>query len=117
MAAESSETDGSGADWRTWIMHVGAGELRSDSGTRFNQAVLALEAAANGLGIALARLSLCSGDLASGRLVQVLPHSAPTTFAYFFVCLPEHADRLAISAFRDWLVDEARVRSPSTVVA
>ncbi|HJS33116.1 MAG TPA: transcriptional regulator GcvA [Alphaproteobacteria bacterium] len=112
-----TETDGSGADWRSWLMHIGAGDVRSDAGTRFNQAVLALEAAANGLGIALARLSLCSGDLASGRLVQVLPHSAPTTFAYFFVCLPEHADRLAISAFRDWLIDEARVRGPSTVVA
>ena len=112
-----TETDGSGADWRTWLTHVGAADLRSDAGTRFNQAVLTLEAAANGLGIALARLSLCSGDLASGRLMQVLPLSAPTAFAYYFVCLPEHADRLAIAAFRDWLIDEARARRTSTVVA
>ena len=112
-----TETDGSGADWRSWLTHVGVRDMRSGAGTRFNQAVLTLEAAANGLGIALARLSLCAGDLASGRLVQVLPLSAPTTFAYFFVCLPEHADRLAVSAFRDWLIDEARPSRDSTAIA
>lgn len=103
-----TESDGSGADWRSWLARFGDADMRCEVATRFNQATLAIEAAANGLGVALARLSLCAGDLESGRLVQVLPLIAPTNFAYFFVCLPEHAERLSITAFRDWLIDEAR---------
>jgi LysR family glycine cleavage system transcriptional activator len=102
-----TEHDGSGSGWSHWLRHVGAGDLSSEEGLRFNQAVLALEAAANGLGVALVRRSLIGDDLASGRLVRLLPHEAPTNFAYFFVCLPEAIERPAIGAFCKWLVAEA----------
>jgi LysR family transcriptional regulator, glycine cleavage system transcriptional activator len=102
-----TELDGSGSGWSHWLNHVGAGEISCAEGLRFNQAILALEAAANGLGVALVRRSLIGDDLASGRLVRLLPHEAPTLFSYYIVCLPESVDRPAVSAFCKWLVAEA----------
>jgi LysR family glycine cleavage system transcriptional activator len=102
-----TESDGSGSGWSHWLRHVGAEDLCNGEGLRFNQALLALEAAANGLGVALVRRSLIGDDLASGRLVRLLPQEAATTFSYFFVCLPEALDRPAIGAFCKWLMAEA----------
>lgn len=102
-----TEHDGSGSGWSHWLRHVGAGDLSGEEGLRFNEALLALEAAANGLGVALVRRSLIGDDLASGRLVRLLPHEAPTSFSYFFVCLPEAIDRPAVGAFCKWLIAEA----------
>jgi hypothetical protein len=102
-----TEHDGSGSGWSHWLRHVGVGDLFSEEGLRFNQALLALEAAANGLGVALVRRRLIGDDLASGRLVRLLPHEAPTSFSYFFVCLPEAIDRPAVGAFCKWLLAEA----------
>lgn len=102
-----TELDGSGSGWSHWLNHVGAGEVSCADGLRFSQALLTLEAAANGLGVALVRRSLIGDDLASGRLVRLLPHEAPTLFSYYIVCLPEALDRPAVSAFCNWLVAEA----------
>lgn len=117
------ENDRSGADWLSWLSHAGAPETPCSEGMRFNRADLMLEAAAGGLGLGLARRSLVQSDLATGRLVRVLPHEAPTEFSYYMVCLPEMAERPAIAAFRDWLLAEAadsaepiRPRSPLRIV-
>lgn len=102
-----TENDGSGSGWSHWLHYIGAGDMPCSEGLRFNQAVLAIEAAANGLGVALVRRSLIGDDLVSGRLVRLLPHEAPTSFSYFMVCLPEAVDRPAIRAFCDWLITES----------
>lgn len=103
---DAAEKDGSGADWRSWLQHVGAADVPCDEGQRFNQAVLTLEAAAAGLGLALARRSLVTTDLVTGRLIRVLPHEAPTAFSYYIVCLPANAERPPIAIFRNWLLSE-----------
>lgn len=100
------EKDGSGADWPSWLAHVGRPDLPCQTGQRLSNAVLALEAAAAGLGLALGRQSLIEEDLASGRLVSPLPVPAPTTFSYWFVSLPENAATAAVAAFRCWLIEE-----------
>lgn len=104
----AAESDGSGADWASWLRYVGRPDAVCEDGLRFNQALLALEAAASGLGVALARRSLVEGDLASGRLVAPLPQAAPTIFSYYLVYLPEAAKRPSLVAFRDWICTEAR---------
>lgn len=104
---QGAESDGSGADWTSWLTHVGAPDVPCGDGIRFNRADLMLEAAASGLGLGLARRSLVGADLAAGRLVRVLPHEAPTVFSYFLVCLPELAERPSQAAFRAWVMGEA----------
>lgn len=105
----TAAADGSGADWPSWLAHVGRPDLPCEAGQSVNSAVLAIEAAAAGMGVALARTSLLSGDLASGRLVAPLPRAAaPTTFSYWLVCLPEVYDAPRVAAFRAWIAEEAR---------
>lgn len=104
----TAEADGSGADWASWCAHAGRPEIACRSGQRLSNAVLTLEAAAAGLGLALGRQSLIEEDLATGRLVAPLRLAVPTTFSYWLVALPEIVAAPRVMAFRAWLLDEVR---------
>jgi LysR family transcriptional regulator, glycine cleavage system transcriptional activator len=103
----STEGDGSGTDWRSWLNHVGWSEAICDRGQRFSDAGLLIEAAVLGLGVALARASLVCDHLANGTLVCPLRLVAPTAFAYYLLGLPEAATLQKVIRFRDWLHTEA----------
>ena len=98
----------SGANWAHWLAHVGRPDLACDAGPRFSDSVLAMQAAAAGLGVAIARTSLIGEDLASGGLVALFPPPVPINFSYWLVTLPEAADKPRIAAFCAWLQEEAR---------
>src|SRR5262249_49491857 len=51
----STEGDGSGTDWRSWLDHIGRSDVSCAHGQRFSDARLLIDAAALGLGVALAR--------------------------------------------------------------
>jgi LysR family glycine cleavage system transcriptional activator len=102
----AAESDQSGSNWKSWSDHCNAGEIPSTDALYFNNALLALEAAARGLGAALARRSLVLDDLSAGRLVRLLPHEAPTRYSYFAVVLPDIEDDPVMNAFFRWLVAE-----------
>ena len=106
--AEHNVHSDSGADWQTWLRRVGAGHVPNVGGLRFSNANLAIDAAANGLGVALARVSLLGSDLRTGRLVCPLPFAAATNFSYYFLCLPQRESDSRVRAFRDWLLEEAK---------
>lgn len=112
---EVAENDKSGTGWRSWLRHFGIKDVAVDDGPRFNQAGLTLEAAAGGMGVAMARRSLVGGDFEAGRLVRVLPLEAPAVYAYYLVCLPEGASRPALACFRDWMLDEAEISTAREV--
>jgi LysR family glycine cleavage system transcriptional activator len=99
-----TETDHSGSDWMSWLAHVGVPPRRLNSGQRFDQADLVIDAAILGLGVALARTSLIGDDVTSGRLVCPIPYMAPTAYSYYFVCRPDAS--LRTSHFQGWLVSE-----------
>jgi LysR family glycine cleavage system transcriptional activator len=103
----STEGDGSGSDWRSWLDHVGRSDVSCANGQRFSDARLLIDAAALGLGVALARASLVSDLLAVGTLICPLRLSAPTAFAYYLLTLPEAEAVAKFVAFRSWLKDEA----------
>lgn len=106
--AEHNVHSESGADWWTWGRRVGAGDIPGSGGLRFSNANLAIDAAANGLGLALARTSLLGSDLKTGRLVCPLPFAVETRFSYYFLALPQRAGESKLRAFRDWLLEEAK---------
>ena len=101
-----ADLDASGSDWASWLRRVGAGGVVLPPGQHFGQADLVIEAAARGLGVALARLSLVGDHLASGRLVRLPLPALPTAYAYHLVWRPE--TDLATATLRAWLHDEAR---------
>jgi len=103
------ERDASGTDWKSWFEHAGAAPPQGREGPRFSQADLMLQAAAQGLGVALARYSLVHDDLVAGRLVPVLPKGmVRARYDYYLVALPQKSGRPAATAFRDWLLAEGR---------
>lgn len=94
-------------DWRAWAEAAGLGEIDVRRGPRFNQASMAIEAAVDGVGVALARTALAAQDLIAGRLVRPFGPALAAPFAYYIVCPEPAANRPKIRAFRAWLLAEA----------
>jgi len=103
------ERDASGTDWRSWFEHAGITNPPRPTGLRFSQADLMVQAAAQGQGVALARYSLVHDDLVTSRLVPAMKNGMlRARYDYYLVSLPEKTQRSAVTAFREWLIAEAR---------
>jgi LysR family glycine cleavage system transcriptional activator len=94
--------------WDVWFEAAGVRDMDTSHGLRFSHALLALEAAADGMGVTMGMPVLAGTDLASGRLVAPLPLSLPLKFAYYIVSGTDTAERADVIAFRDWLFAEAK---------
>jgi LysR family glycine cleavage system transcriptional activator len=93
-------------DWRVWLTAVGAAEVDPVGGMTFELWLAALQAATDGLGVALGQDTLIQNDLAAGRLVAPFDIDLPAEFAYYVVT-PERALRSpAAEHFRDWLLEQ-----------
>ena len=92
-------------DWQMWLDHAGVtvGPGRS---LGFSHSNMVLDAAIDGLGVALGRSIMVADDLAAGRLVKPFALSLKAEFAYHLVCPPDHVGRPKVKAFRDWIFDE-----------
>jgi LysR family glycine cleavage system transcriptional activator len=94
--------------WDAWFEEAGLPDMDTSHGLRFSHALLALEAAADGMGVTMGMPVLAGSDLASGRLVAPLPLSLPLKFAYYIVSGPDTAERADVVAFRNWVFAEAK---------
>lgn len=93
-------------DWTAWLEAAGLGDISSSRALRFDTIQLALEAAIQGLGVAIGRRPLVDGDLAAGRLVKLLDPEILGSTSYWLVGAVESMARPEVSAFRDWMVAE-----------
>jgi LysR family transcriptional regulator, glycine cleavage system transcriptional activator len=94
-------------DWKKWLDAARVGGIDVARGPVFNQASMAIDAAVDAQGVALARTALAASDLIGGRLVRPFNLAVPVPYAYWIVC-PKPAARLPkIIAFSDWLLAEA----------
>jgi LysR family glycine cleavage system transcriptional activator len=93
-------------DWPLWLAAAGASDIATDRGPSFDSYALALEAAAHGCGVAMARSAFVQDDLASGRLIA--PFSLPITRseAWYFLW-PKTDTSRKVSLFRSWLLAHA----------
>lgn len=94
-------------DWRVWLTAAEVSGVDPTRGPQFDMTLLALDAAANGLGVALGRTALVAEDLASGRLVKPFELIVPIETAYYVVTPARRALAPKVAAFRDWLLQEA----------
>jgi DNA-binding transcriptional LysR family regulator len=92
-------------DWETWCNHS---QTDIGSARKFvvSSAQLALEAAADGLGLAIGRLPIIDDDIAAGRLAIAVDHVVPVMSGYWLVKPPGLETRREIVAFRNWLLKE-----------
>lgn len=93
--------------WQDWLAAAGVEGVDTGRGLRVSNAVLAVEAALAGQGVALALLPLVESDIAAGRLIVPFPLSVPSPYAYYLVMHHWLAGRPEVAAFRDWLLGEA----------
>jgi LysR family glycine cleavage system transcriptional activator len=93
--------------WRLWFEAFGL-QAPEEQSLRFEDSVMVLEAAAQGLGVALARSGLADQDLKSGRLVRPLEGGVASELGFWVVWRADSRKLRRIAALRDWLADEVR---------
>ncbi len=97
-------------NWEFWATQSGVSLPRPARIRRFGQSNMVVQAAIEGLGVALGRDALVMDALADGRLVRpfALP-SVPSDYAFWLVCPESALKRPAVAAFHDWVLAEAHL--------
>ena len=72
-------------DWGLWRRHVATDVLLPPSGLHFTEDGALIQAAIQGLGVALGRSILTRDDLETGRLIAPFEERLETQFQYWFV--------------------------------
>jgi LysR family transcriptional regulator, glycine cleavage system transcriptional activator len=97
----------SNVEWARWLEAQRLNHRDSQPVARYGQAHLALVAARSGQGIALANHFLVADDLASGRLIKLVPDDRPwepaRLGAYYFRCSRPRWNEPLVARFRRWL--------------
>jgi LysR family glycine cleavage system transcriptional activator len=92
-------------DWQLWLTAAGLPTaLAAKRGLSFDQSFMAIQAAIDGVGVALGRTPIVEADIAAGRLVVPFDVVLPAEAGYYIVAPEETADMPKITLFRDWLL-------------
>jgi len=89
--------------WRAWLRAVGIDDVDVSRGPRFTEHSMALQAAVEGQGVAMATTAIVADDIAKGRLVLPFDLHLTTNFAYYLVWPRNLARPLVVAGFRDWI--------------
>lgn len=94
------------SDWQTWAKHVGIKRWGTPPTLQFDHMHLVLQAAVDGLGVALCPTSLLGKDLLTGRLVCPLPSlRLPLTRYYYGVSRDAVAET---QFFVEWMFSQTQ---------
>jgi DNA-binding transcriptional LysR family regulator len=94
-------------DWTQWLAAAGLASLGA-RGPSFGTYAMALQAALDGVGVAMGLRPYVVDDLAAGRLVQPFPLAVPKRRAWYIAYRRERAEEAGLVAFRTWLHEVAR---------
>ena len=94
--------------WLDWFRAAGVPAARLDERLVCSDSTDALEAAACGVGVALARARIAAPWLREGRLCRLPGPTVPTRWNYFVVYPAHRKLRPQAQAFVDWLLEEAQ---------
>lgn len=98
--------------WARWLEAAGITGVNVDAGYEFDQSDMAIRAAVDGLGIAIADRRMVGRELQEGSLVQVLDVHVEGHQSYWFVMRSDPSPAKALQAFRHWLQQEAGDADP-----
>jgi len=94
--------------WVPWFRAIGLDWPEPSRGPIYSDETLLIQAAAEGIGVALARGALVTADLATGRLVRLFPRRVPSRTAYYLVCPRAAFELPRVQAFREWIRAEVK---------
>jgi DNA-binding transcriptional LysR family regulator len=90
--------------WSDWLKSVGVAHSPERYALRFDRAQLSLDAAIQGLGVALESTTMAAPHLQAGRLVPLFNEQKSVRVQAHFVVYPKrHAKRKEVAAFLAWL--------------
>jgi LysR family transcriptional regulator of beta-lactamase len=94
--------------WSCWFEAAGLGlPARRAGEVVFDSNAMAMQAALDGVGVAIEQVAFVSDALVAGRLVAPFPIIAYNDETWFFEYRPVRRDEPALLALRDWLHGEA----------
>ena len=97
-------------DWRRWLTAAGQPGLNGARDLRFESLNLAIQAAIEGIGVAIGIEALLQDDLQQGRLVRLFETQRRSEHPFQIVYPAGKARDVRLIAFRDWLLEEANSR-------
>ncbi len=90
-------------DWQRWLRHAGISGIDADGGVTFDSLNLSIQAAVEGLGVAIAVDALVKDDLAAGRLVQPFGPVRRSGRPFFVVYPHDRLRNRRLRVFIEWL--------------
>src|SRR5262249_29874077 len=104
----SSVEPASVGDWPTWLRAAGLEDLPVSRIATFDSTKIAVQAAIDGMGVAIGSPGLFADDIAAGRLFQPFPLTVNNGKSYWIIYPEGAGERPKIRAFRDWVLEELR---------
>lgn len=99
--------------WREWFDSQGLSVPDDLAGARFELFSMLAVAASHGMGVALIPPFLIEDELHNGRLIVAADRPLRGERGYYFIVPESGAGNVALSAFQDWLIAEARTNESS----
>jgi DNA-binding transcriptional LysR family regulator len=90
-------------DWPLWLSAAGVKVRQKNFGPRFDNYAMVLQAALDGMGVAIGLGPYVADDIAAGRLVAPFPLSVPKGRAWYLVYQSFRQQEPALIAFKAWL--------------
>jgi LysR family transcriptional regulator, glycine cleavage system transcriptional activator len=106
-----------GNDWRSWLREAaGTMEVDPGSGIKFESSSLALQAAIEGVGVAIANRAFIQKEFDSGQLVAPFDLEYCDASAFYLSYSNAAAQVPQVAEFRDWVIAAAREANAAAAV-
>ncbi|MBW7969388.1 transcriptional regulator GcvA [Bradyrhizobium sp. BR 10289] len=92
-------------DWRLWLTAAGLpADIARQPGITFDMIFMTIQAAIDGIGVAMGRTSYVQDDIAKGRLVVPFKIALPADAGFYLVSPEGRREAPKLAAFRQWIV-------------
>ncbi|WP_027549604.1 transcriptional regulator GcvA [Bradyrhizobium sp. Cp5.3] len=96
-------------DWRLWLTAAGLSTgISRLPGITFDMTLMTVQAAIDGMGVAMGRTSYVQDDIAKGRLVVPFKIALPADAGFYLVSPNGRREAPKLAAFRQWVVAAAQ---------
>ncbi len=92
-------------DWRLWLTAAGLpGDIARQPGITVDMIFMTIQAAIDGIGVAMGRTSYVQDDIAKGRLVVPFKIALPADAGFYLVAPEGRREAPKLAAFREWMI-------------
>ena len=99
-------------DWRLWLTAAGLpADIARQPGITFDMIFMTIQAAIDGIGVAMGRTSYVQDDIAKGRLVVPFKIALPADAGFYLVAPEGHREAPKLTAFRQWVIAATQNKS------